>query len=327
MRTRRSLRIAAGLLAGAFALAACGGERGDANNGDDSNGGRLSIATGNTTGVYYIMGGGIANLINQHLTGYRATAEATGASVENIQRVVSGQSNVAFTLADTATDAVRGENSFTSPQPIRALGRIYSNYTQVIVRTDANINSIEDMKGKRVSTGSPNSGTEVIALRLLKTAGLDPDKDITRQKLALPETTQGMVDGQIDALFWSGGLPTAGIKQLFSDAKGKVKFIDLKPYVAKMQTDYTKLYTEGTIKGDVYGTGTDATTIVVPNLLVVRDTMSDDLAYKLTKLLFDYKADLVKVHPEANNIDLATAQETGEVVLHDGAKKYYGEQK
>ncbi len=322
---RRPIRLAAGLLAGMVVLAACGGER--KNESGNGTGGRLAIATGNTTGVYYVLGGGYAQVINDHLTGYRATAEATGASVENIKRVVSGQSDIAFTLADTATDAVRGENSFTSPQPIRALARIYSNYTQVIVRTDAGINKIEDMKGKTVSTGSPNSGTEVIAQRLLKVAGLDPDNDIKRQKLALPETTDGMKSGTIQALFWSGGRPTAGIKDLFSAAKGKIKFLDLTSYVAKMQSAYTPLYTRATIAKDVYGTDADVPTISVPNLLVVRDTMSDDLAAKLVALLFDYKADLVKVHPEAKNIDLKTAQETGEVVLHNGAKRYYTDHK
>jgi TRAP transporter TAXI family solute receptor len=320
---RRPIRLTAGLLAGMVVLAACGGERKDeAANGD---GGRLAIATGNTTGVYYVLGGGYAAVINSHLSGYRATAEATGASVENIKRVVSGQSDIAFTLADTATDAVRGENTFTSPQPVRALARIYSNYTHVIVRTDAGINKIEDMRGKTVSTGSPNSGTEVIANRLLQVAGLDADKDIRRQKLALPETTDGMKSGTIQALFWSGGKPTSGIQSLFSEAKGKVKFLDLSPYLTKMQTQYTKLYTASTIPKDVYGTPADVPTIAVPNLLVVRDTMSDDLAAKLVGLLFDYKDDLVKVHPEAKNIDIKTAQDTGEVVLHNGAKRYYSD--
>jgi uncharacterized protein len=318
---RRPIRLAAGLLAGMVVLAACGGER--KNDAANTSGGRLAIATGNTTGVYYVLGGGYAQVINDHLTGYRATAEATGASVENIKRIVSGQSDIAFTLADTATDAVRGENSFTSPQPIRALARIYSNYTHVVVRLDAGINKIEDMKGKTVSTGSPNSGTEVIAQRLLKVAGLDPDKDVKRQKLALAETTDGMKSGTIQALFWSGGLPTAGIKDLFASSKGKIKFLDLSPYLAKMQSEYTPLYTAGTIAKDAYGTDADVPTISVPNLLVVRDTMSDDLAAKLVALLFDYKADLVRVHPEAKHIDLKIAQQTGEVQLHDGAKRYY----
>jgi TRAP transporter TAXI family solute receptor len=319
---RRPIRLTAGLLAGMVVLAACGGER---KNDANTTGGRLAIATGNTTGVFYVLGGGYAQVINDHLPGYRATAEATGASVENIKRIVSGQSDIAFTLADTATDAVRGENSFSSPQPIRALARIYTSYTQVMVREDAGINKIEDMRGKVVVTGAPGSGAEVVAVRLLKTAGLDPDKDIKRQKLALQESTDALKNGTVQAVFWVGGLPTAGVTALFSAAKGKVKFLDLSSYLAKMQADYTQLYTKTTLPKATYSTSTDVPTIAVPNLIVVRDTMSDDLAAKLVALIFDYQADLVRAHPEAKHIDVKTAQETGEVVLHNGAKRYYTE--
>jgi uncharacterized protein len=321
---RRPLRLAAGLLAGMVALGACGGERTD-NAASNGNGGRLSIATGNTTGVYYVLGGGYAQVINAHLPGYRATAEATGASVENVRRVVSGQSDIAFCLADTAFDAVSGAGSFDSKQPVRALARVYSNYTHVIVRANSGINKLEDMKGKKISTGSPKSGTEVIALRLLKSAGLEKT-DIKQQTLALPETTDGMKNGSIDGLFWSGGLPTAGIKDLMSTMKGKVKFIDLVPYLPKMQT-ISPLYVASSIKKDAYGMDADAPTIAVPNVILVRDTMSNDLAAKLTALLFDYKADLVKVHPEAKNIDIKTAQDTGGIQLHPGAQQYYSQHK
>jgi TRAP transporter TAXI family solute receptor len=243
--------------------------------------------------------------------------------VENIKRVVSGTSDIGFTLADVATDAVRGDGSFSAAQPIRALARIHNNYTQVVVRTDSGINRIEDMKGRTVSTGSPDSGTEVLALRLLRVAGLDPDRDINRQRLGLPETTSAVHSGAIQAMFWSGGLPTPGIRELFASTKGKVKLLDLGPYLARIQAQYNNLYSVATVGRASYGTAADVTTISVPNLLVVRDTMSDDLAYKLVALLFDYLDDLVKVHQEARNINPRTAQQTGEVVLHSGAKRYY----
>jgi TRAP transporter TAXI family solute receptor len=321
MTMGRPSRPLVGLLAGLLALAACG----ERNSAETGTGGRLAIATGNTTGVYYLLGGAYAQVINSHLPGYRATAEATGASVENIRRVVSGTSDIGFTLADVATDAVRGEGSFSSAQPIRALARVHSNYTQVVVRTDSGINRIEDMRGKTVSTGSPNSGTEVLAVRLLRVAGLNPDRDINRQRLALPETTGGVRSGAIQAMFWSGGLPTPGLRDLFASAKGKVKLLDLAPYLPRIQAQYNNLYSRAMIGRVSYGTAANVTTISVPNLLVVRDTMSDELAYKLVALLFAYQDDLVKVHPDARSIELRTAQETGEVVLHSGAKRYYSE--
>ncbi len=317
---RRS-RTTVAVLVAALALTACGGEREDAATGE---GGRLSIATGNTTGVYYVMGGGLARLIGDGLPGYSATAEVTGASVENVQRVVKGDSDIAFTLADTAADATNGKGAFDGPQPIRALARIYSNYTHVLVRTDAGITSIEGMKGKTVSTGSANSGTEVIAERLLTAAGVDPEAGIKRQKLSLPETVQGMKDGAIEAMFWSGGLPTAGISDLVSSLGGKVRFLDLSAYLPKLQAEYGEVYQPATIAPDVYKQPAPVATIGVPNLLVVKDTMSDDLAFKLAELLFTRQADLVKVHPEAANIKRDLAPRTEPVQLHPGAERYYG---
>ena len=166
-------------------LAGCGGQRGGDNGATAAEptscevtaDARLSIATGNTTGVYYALGGAYAEAINQENRGrLKATAAETSASLQNIQQLVAGTHQVAFSLADTAADAVNGTASFTEKQPIAALSRLYPNYTQVIARTDAGINTIADMRGKRVSTGSPNSGTEVIANRMLEAAGLDPSQ-------------------------------------------------------------------------------------------------------------------------------------------------------
>jgi TRAP transporter TAXI family solute receptor len=302
-------------------LTGCGGERGPTDSGATN--GRLSIATGNTTGVYYQLGGGYARLVGRYVPGWTATAEATGASVENIRRVVAGDSDIAFTLADTAADAATGRGTFDEPQPIRALARIYTNYTQVLARSDAGIRTLADLKGKRVSTGSPNSGTEVIALRLLVAAGLDPEKDVTRQKLSLPETVQAMKDGTVDAMFWSGGLPTSGVTDLTTSLRRGVAFLDLDAELPKLQAEFGSVYQASTIEPAVYGTQKKVSTIGVPNLLVVKDTMDAGLAEKLTALLFEHQADLVKVHPEAGNIKRETATKTAPVQLHPGAQKYY----
>ncbi|GAA4588771.1 TAXI family TRAP transporter solute-binding subunit [Planotetraspora phitsanulokensis] len=321
MRSTKGIRSLVALVAAAALLAGCGGDRSGSRSGGGT---RLSIATGNTTGVYYVLGGGLAEQIGRHLPGYQATAEATGASVENIQRVAKGQSDIAFTLADTAADAIAGKGSFTAPQPIRAIARLYDNYTHVLARTDAGVKSVADLKGKRVSTGSPNSGTEVIALRLLAAAGLDPDKDVTRQALSLPETVQGLKDGTLDALVWSGGLPTSGITDLVAGMGDDVSFVPLDGSLAAMRGAHGEVYAAGTIPKAVYGTPSDVPTIVVPNLLVVNESMDPALAESLTRLLFDHKADLEKVHAAAEDITRDAAPKTDPVPLHDGAKKYFG---
>lgn len=319
----RKLRWAAGVLAVAMSLTACGGQQD--TGGDTASGGRLTIATGNTTGVYYILGGGLASVISSDLKGYKATAEATKASKENVERVVAGQNDIAFSLADTAADAVKGEHSFDSKQPVKALLRIYNNTTQVLVRADSGIKSIKDMKGKSISTGSPNSGTELIATRLLEANDLKVT-DLKQKKASLPETVEGMKDGSIQGMFWSGGLPTAGVKDLFASMGKKAAFLPLDAELPKLQAKYGDAYLPGAVPPAAYGTGgAEVNTILVPNVLVVSDKMSDELAGKLVQLIFDKQKELAAVHKEAGNISLDLAAETGDIPLHPGAKKALAE--
>jgi TRAP transporter TAXI family solute receptor len=310
-------------------LAGCGGQRGDENGAaaaeptscEVTADARLSIATGNTTGVYYTLGGAYAEAISQQTAGkLKATAAETSASLQNIQQLVAGTHQVAFSLADTAADAVNGTASFEEKQPIAALARLYPNYTQVIARSDSGINSIAAMRGKRVSTGAPNSGTEVIANRMLEAAGLDPAKDIQAQRTELGKTVEGMKDGSIDAMFWSGGLPTGGITDLFVSQGDAVKFLDVTDTLPKLQ-EINPIYERGVIPTSAYQTPADVPTVVVPNLLLVKDDMDGNTACVLTKALFDHKADLVKANKSADGITLDTARETSPVPLHPGAKK------
>jgi uncharacterized protein len=319
------LRIAVGVLACALAagVGGCGGKRTESggSSGEGATGGRLTIATGNTTGVYYQLGGGLARLIDKNLEGYKATASETGASVQNIQGLVEGTYDVAFSLADTANDAVEGKGSFSEPQPVEALTRLYPNFTHVLVRSDAGIDSLADMKGKVVSTGSPKSGTEVIAHRLLEAAGLDPSKDIKAQRLALPETQDGVKDGGIDALFWSGGLPTAGITDLTTSLGDKVKFLDVSAELSALQDEYGPIYEAGSIPAATYDLPEDVPTIVVPNVLVVKEGFDPELAGKLVKLIYDQQAELEQVNPAAADISLDTARQTDPIPLNEGATK------
>jgi TRAP transporter TAXI family solute receptor len=326
MRQRRFSVIIGAIL---LLLAGCGGQRSGDNAGSATEptscevtaDARLSIATGNTTGVYYTLGGAYAEAINQQTGGkLKATAAETSASVQNIQQLVAGTHQIAFSLADTAVDAVNGSASFKDKQPIAALTRLYPNYTQVIVGSNAGINTIADMRGKRVSTGAPNSGTEVIANRMLQAAGLDPAKDIQAQRTELGKTVEGMKDGSIDAMFWSGGLPTSGITDLFVSRRDEVKFIDVTDTLTKLQ-EINPIYERGVIPASTYETPADVPTVVVPNVLLVKDNMDGNTACVLTKALFDHKADLVKANKAANGITLDIARQTSPVPLHPGAKK------
>src|SRR5687767_5776217 len=175
----------------------------------------ISIATGGTGGVYYPYGGGLAKILNESLPGIRATAEVTAASVDNLKLIRDGKADIAFTLADTLADAVAGRGSFAgAPSPAATIAVLYSNYTHLVTLTSSGIARVTDLKGKVVSTGSPGSGTEVIAFRVLRAAGLDPDRDVRRQGLGASESADALKDGKVDAFFWSGGLPTAALQDL-----------------------------------------------------------------------------------------------------------------
>jgi TRAP transporter TAXI family solute receptor len=323
----RALRIATATLAVCLVAAACGGKQTN-NSAEQSSGsceaadGRITIATGNTGGVYYTLGGGLAQLISDN-TPLKASAAETGASVQNIQQLVAGDYDIAFALADTAADAVEGKASFEGkPQDIAALARIYPNYTQVVVRADSGINSVADMKGKAISTGSPKSGTEVIANRLLTAAGLS-ETDISAQRLALRPTVDQMKAGQIDGLFWSGGLPTPELTDLTTSLGDDIKFIDISDLLDDLQK-INPVYEGGSLPADTYGLAADIPTIVVPNMLLVNKDFPAGNACAITKLIFDKKADLAKVHKAANAIDRKKAVETDPVELHPGAAQALG---
>jgi len=322
----RSTGIVAGAMAVALVAAGCGGkqEREPAAGGEagacEASSGRITIATGNTGGVYYTLGGGLAQLISDN-TELNAGAAETGASVQNIQQLVAGDYDIAFSLADTAADAVNGTGSFDGEkQDIAALARIYSNYTQVVVRADAGIETVADMRGKKISTGSPKSGTEVIANRLLEAAGLDPAADVSAQRLALRQTVDQMKAGQIDGLFWSGGLPTPEITDLTTSLGEDVKFVDITDLLPKLK-EINPVYDEGTLSADTYKLPADVSTIVVPNMLLVRSDFADNDACAITSLVFDKKDELVKVHKAAAELDPAKAVETDPVPLHPGAEQ------
>jgi uncharacterized protein len=324
-RSRRWSTAAVACLA-ALALSACGGRQeapapapGAAEQGACTAApGQITIATGNATGVYYALGGGLASLISAE-TPIKATAAETGASVQNIQQLVAGEYNIAFSLADTAADAVAGTGAFTEPQPIQALARIYTNYTHVVVSKASGITTMADFRGKRISTGSPKSGTEVIANRLLQAAGLNPETDVLPQRLELGKTVDAMKDGSIDGFVWSGGLPTGGVTDLFTSMGDAVQFVDVSGLLPAMK-QINPVYAVGTVPAAAYGTPADVATIVVPNVLLVRDDFPSGNACAITKLIFDKKAELEKVHVAAKELDPKIAVDTAPVELAPGAK-------
>ncbi|MGH3916945.1 MAG: TAXI family TRAP transporter solute-binding subunit [Pseudonocardiaceae bacterium] len=323
---RSALALLAAMLA-VTGLVACGGRQQSAAPAEGTGceitaDRRISMATGNTGGVYYVLGGAFAEAVSSATNGrLKATAAETGASVQNIQQIVAGSYQVAFTLADTAADAVNGTGSFAgAPQPIRALARLYPNFSQVVVRSDAGITTLADLRGKRVSTGSPKSGTEVIANRMLVAAGLNPDMDLAAQRLDIGTSVDGMKDGTIDAMFFSGGLPTPNITDLFTSLGDRVRLLDTSAVLTRLQ-EINPVYAVATLPASTYPSATDTPTIVVPNLLVVPESLDPATACVLTRTLFERTADLAAVNPAADGITLQRARQTAPIPLHPGAQQ------
>ena len=289
-------------------------------------GGELTIATGGTGGVYYPLGGGLAEVIADNIEGYTASVQETNASVDNMLLIGQGGADIAFTLGDTAGDAVNGEGEDFAEGPIEAcaLARLYDNFTQIVASSDSGIASVEDMRDKRISLGSPGSGTEVIALRILAAAGIDPDADIERQQLGVDETVAALSDGTIDAGFWSGGLPTSALVDYATT--GDMVLVPHAEYTEDMVADHGDVYAEGAIPADTYeGQAEEVAVIVVPNVLVVNTSMDEQLQQDLTRVLFEQKDALVDVHAAAEALDPEVGQDVGFMDICPGSQAYYDE--
>ncbi len=288
---------------------------------------RLSIATGGVGGVYFPMGGGLASLISKHIPGATATAEVTPASVDNMRLLQAKRVDIAFTLADTAHDAFKGEEPFRgSPVPIRTLSPLYNNFNHLVTIEGIGIAAIADLRGKRVSVGAPGSGTEITALRILEAAALHPDRDIRRERLGAAPSVDALKDRKIDAFFWSGGLPTAAVLDLAFTPGVRIRMVPLDGLVPLLQRKYGNLYFRSVILKEFYpGMAADAPTIGVANLLVVHQDFDAELAYQITKLLFERRADLAQIHKEAANITTIGAAGRSPIPFHPGAIRYFRE--
>jgi len=290
----------------------------------------LSIGTGGTGGVYYPYGGALARLISEKVPCVQATAEVTGASVDNLKLLQQGKVDLAFTLADALSEASQGTGPFEGTgglANLRAIAVLYTNYTHVVVRADSGVRRVADLRGKVVSVGSPGSGTELLADRVLAAAGLLPRQHITRHTLGVSESAGALKDGKLDAFFWSGGVPTAAIQDLAATPGLKIALLsqeELLPRLLPLRNG--ALYRLAIVPAGTYrGIAQDTPTIGVSNLLVVPAALEDALVETILRTMFDNKPALVAAHPEAAHLEPLTSAAGLPVELHPGALKYYRE--
>lgn len=288
---------------------------------------RLVIGTGGTGGVFYPYGGGIARILSEKMPNTEATAEVTGGSVDNNKLLAKGEIDIGLSTLDSAFEASRGSGVYedVGPVPLCAIANLYQSFIHVVALEESGINTIEDMKGKRISIGSAGSSTEVAARRILEVAGINPDTDIDRDNLGVSESVNAIKDRKIDAFFWIGGLPTAAVKDLVSTPGIKVKFIPTGQYADKLREKYGPLYVRTTLDKAIYNLEADVDGIGIGNAMLVNAKTNEQLVYDILKTIFDNLEEVRTIHPEARKLSLEAASTGSSVPYHPGAIRFYTE--
>ncbi len=284
----------------------------------------LTIATGGTGGVYYPLGAALAQIYTDRIPGVTASAQATVASVFNVQAVHRGKADVAFTMGDVAYFAYhRGTDADPTPQTrLRGMAVLYTNTIQVVVRRDSGIRSVADLRGRRVGVGAPGSGTEVAARIVIEGYGLQY-ADVGADYLSFSEVAAQMQDRTLDGGFVVASFPVSAITD--ASLSVGIRLLSIDPAVRdRIQRQYPFFKPVVVPRGTYRDQDADVETLGVDNLLVCRDDLPEDLVYLLTKTFFDALPELTQAHVAAKSIDPGRAPATP-IPLHPGAARYYRE--
>src|SRR5688572_6296959 len=284
----------------------------------------INILTGGTSGVYYPLGVALSQVYTDNVEGARPSVQATKASVENLNLLQAGKGEIAFTLGDSLALAVAGDADAGFPallDKLRTIAAIYPNYIQVVASQDSGIKTIADLKGKRLSVGAPRSGTELNARAILGAAGIKYEDLGKTEYLPFAESVELMKNRQLDATLQSAGLGVASIRDLASSIDIVVVEVP-ESLIQKIGAPFQSApIPAGTYKGQ----DAAVNTAIVPNYLVTRSDLSDDLVYQMTKQLFENLPAMVAAHSAAKQINIERAAKGSPVPLHPGAAKYYKE--
>lgn len=281
---------------------------------------RLSIGTGGTGGLFYVIGAGMAETINQNMDDATARAEVTGASVENIRRVSAGQMTFGLSSSSTLFEGKNGIGAFDGqPMDVAAMAYLYPAVLQVATIEGTGVDTINDLAGRRVSMGPPGSNAAVLAQRLFEAYGVFGD--IEPRFLSYNEGVSALMDGQVDATVALAGAPTAALIDLDSQEDMKLLAVDADT-VAGMLEDYPFYQLYDVPAGTYPDQSGPVTMINDPATLFTAASASEDLVYRITTALFDNLDQLGEVHPQAAAISLDTATSTP-IELHPGAARYF----
>jgi len=284
----------------------------------------LNIATGGTAGTYFPLGGALAEIWNKNVPGVNATAQSTGASVANINLLKEGKADVIFVQNDISYYAANGIELFEEKfEDLRGLVVLYPETVQLVTLGNKGINSISDLKGKKVAVGAAGSGAEANARQILNAAGITYD-DIDEQYLSFAEASNNLKDGNIDAAFLTAGFPTAAVTDIAT--QHNLKLIALEDSLVENLTSQYPYYTKTIIPAGTYkGQDSDIETVSVQAMLAVKSDMDEELAYNLIKSMYDNIDRMKAAHSVGEMIKPETGTEGMSVELHPGAKKFFDE--
>ena len=285
----------------------------------------INILTGGTSGVYYPIGVGLSQLYSNGIEGSKTSVQATKASVENLNLLQSGRGELALALGDSVADAWNGveDAGFKAPlKKLRAIAGTYPNYIQIVASKESGITTLADLKGKRISVGAPKSGTELNARAIFKAAGLSYEDMGKVEFLPYAESVELIKNRQLDATLQSSGLGMAAIRDLAATLP--ITFVSVPADVtAKIGND---AYQPASIPAGTYdGQDADVPTVAITNILVSHEGVSEEVAYQMTKLMFENLERLGNAHSAAKDIKLESAAKNLPIPLHPGAERFYKE--
>lgn len=321
---KRTIALVAILAMLAFIVTGCGGSGGGDQEKPAAEKKFFNIATGGTAGVYYPLGGAIAEILNKNVEGANAKVQSTGASVANVNMLAKGEVQIAFIQNDIAYYAANGTEMFkdNKVENMRAVATIYPEIVQLVTLEKSGIKNVADLKGKRVAVGAAGSSVTANAQHVLEAAGLSFE-DIDEQYLSFAEAANGLKDGNIDAAFVTAGVPTAAIQDII--AQHKVVVIPVTSEMADKMIEKYPFYTKVVIPADAYKQAQDVETVGVKAMLVVTDQMDEQTAYEITKAIFDNVEDLKTAHAVGQYISKESAKDGLSIPLHPGAEKFFNE--
>ncbi|MGW4202528.1 TAXI family TRAP transporter solute-binding subunit [Streptomyces sp. NPDC004726] len=293
--------------------------------GESTPRGSITFSTGVQNGVYQRYGVLLEDALARDLPEVDIDLRLSEGSQQNLARVAAGEAD--FTIATADAVAKYQRDGKPGADRLRGCARLYDDYVQLVVPRDSRVRKIGDLRGRKVGVGQEGSGVRIVAERLLVAAGLDPDKDVRSVPLGIDTVPDRLERDEIDAFFWSGGLPTNAVQKL--SERFPIRLIPLEPGLidkVHAKSDATSYYRLAVMPSDAYAEaqgGLSVATMAVANLLVTTDTMDEAMVEGFTRTVIKSRDRIGNtVHP-AQLVDLRTAIYTAPLPLHEGARRYY----